>query len=322
MTRTPAITAADDRFHFSEMGGRWWETETCWFSFYHAERRLGGWLYMLARPNIGTVAGGAWVWDDTAHLPWEILYNANYSAMRLPTDADLADVALPTGVRIKVLESLQLYQLGFEDGDRIRLALQFEAVMAPVALGTHASGFGALGHFDQFGRVTGTLDLRGESIAIDCLAMRDRSWGPRPEHRPRMTSYVTAMADPGHGFLVMTNPDLPGEPITHGFYLREGEVSTWVSGHRQVQRNPQHGWMERISIQGVDARGRTLTAIGTAVSRIFINRHTFVDCNSLVRWQIDGHEAWGEDQDIWPVHAWADMRRAQKACAQPVQGPR
>ena len=38
---------------------------------------------------------------------------------------------------------------------------------------------------------------------------------------------------------------------------------------------------------------------------MIINRHTFIDINSLVRWELDGAVAWGEDQDMWPVHRWA-----------------
>jgi hypothetical protein len=40
-----------------------------------------------------------------------------------------------------------------------------------------------------------------------------------------------------------------------------------------------------------------------------INRHTFIDTNSLVRWDINGDMAWGADQDMWPIHRWARMRR-------------
>jgi hypothetical protein len=61
------------------------------------------------RPNIGTVAGDAWVWDDSAYLPWEVRYSANYSALELPRDQDLDDCRLPTGVAIKVLEPGQRY---------------------------------------------------------------------------------------------------------------------------------------------------------------------------------------------------------------------
>ena len=49
--------------------------------------------------------------------------------------------------------------------------------------------------------------------------------------------------------------------------------------------------------------------MGEAVSRIVLNRHTFIDINSLVHWDLDGAEAWGEDQDMWPVHRWAQFRR-------------
>ena len=51
----------------------------------------------MVRPNIGTVAGGAWVWDDTAELPWDVLYSTNYSALQLPADADLRDVDAADG---------------------------------------------------------------------------------------------------------------------------------------------------------------------------------------------------------------------------------
>lgn len=305
-----AIGPADDGFHFDTMSERWWETETCWFSFYEPRRALGGWLYAMVRPNIGTVAGGCWIWDPSAHLPWEALYNANYTCLRLPQDADLRNVALPTGVSITALEPLHRYRLGYEDGDRVRLQLEFEAVMAPVALASSASGFGSLGHFDQFGRVHGELVLHGERIAIDCLSMRDRSWGPRPEHRPKRSTYVTGMSDPGNGFLAMTDPDRPGEPITHGFLLRDGVVHPWAGGTRRAERSAQHGWTESLTVEGHDAAGRKLRAHGRTQSRIVINRHTFIDVNSLVRWDLDGRPAWGEDQDCWPVHAWAAHRRA------------
>ena len=72
-----AFTPADDGLH--QLSDRWWETETAWFSFHVPERCLGGWLYTMIRPNIGTVAGGAWVWDETAELPWAVRYSTNYS---------------------------------------------------------------------------------------------------------------------------------------------------------------------------------------------------------------------------------------------------
>jgi hypothetical protein len=308
-----AFTAADDSFHFGAMSDRWWETETCWYSFHHAGRRLGGWLYIMARPNIGTVAGGAWVWDDTASLPWEVLYCANYSALRLPKGEDLADITLPTGVSVKMLKPLESYQLGYRDEGRLVADLRFDAIIPPHALSGSESGFGHLSHFDQIGRVHGRIDLHGERIAIDCLSMRDRSWGPRPETRPRATAYVTGVAAADHGFLAVTST-ADGDAIKHGFLLRDGVVADIRSGRRVAERDATSGLIARLTIEGVDVNGRAFQAVGAARSRIVINRHTFIDHNSLIEWTFDdGATGWGEDQDCCPVHRWAEHMRRVRA---------
>lgn len=303
------FTARDDDFHFAEMGDDWWATETAWFSFHAPARRLGGWLYTLARPNIGTVAGGCWIWDDTAHLPWEALYSANYSALPLPRGVALRDCRLPTGVSIKVIEPCTSYALGYDDGERLRADLRFDAVMPPEPLAGVGSTFGSAHHFDQLGRVTGELVLHGERIGIDCVAMRDRTWGRRPEDRPRQAAYLTGAADAAHGFLAVTGPRPEGDRVAYGFLRRDGRTAALAGGERRVERDPRHGWITRVTLEARDVDGRRIAASGEPVSRIVINRHTFIDVNSLVRWDLDGALAWGEDQDMWPVHRWARARR-------------
>ena len=311
MSRRP-FSADDDRFHFAELGDEWWATETAWFSFHVPERRLGGWLYTLARPNSGTLQGGAWVWDHCAHLPWEALYSANYSALPLPRDQDLDDCRLPTGVAIKVIEPTRAYALGYADGDRLRIDLRFDAVMAPQPLSALGSTFGNASHFDQFGRVHGAIVLHGERIAVDCIAMRDRTWGRRPEDRPRRAAYVTAAAGPDDGFLAVTSARDGREHISYGFLRKDGRNADLANGERIVERDAHAGWIRSIRVTLHDVEGRSAIAIGEPVSRIVVNRHTFIDVNSLVRWDLDGSVAWGEDQDMWPVHQWAEVRRAAR----------
>jgi hypothetical protein len=305
----PAFTAHDDRFHFDELGDDWWATETAWFSFHHPQRRLGGWLYTMARPNIGTVAGGIWVWDDSAFLPWEVPYSRNYSAAQLPTDTDLTDTVLPTGVAIRMVEPGQVYELGYEDGDRLSVALRFDAVMPAEPLAAAGSTFGRAHHFDQIGRVTGHILLHGEHIDIDCLAMRDRTWGRRPEDRPRRAAYVTGAATPDDGFLAVTNIRDRQDVIAYGFLRRDGRTATLAGGHRRVERSDEHGWITSIEIEATDAEGRAFHATGRPASRMIVDRHTFIDVNSLVQWDLDGRPAWGEDQDMWPVHDWSRQCR-------------
>jgi hypothetical protein len=312
MPEQRGFTDRDDHFHFEEMGGDWWATETAWFSFHHPQRRLGGWFYTMVRPNIGTVAGGAWVWDDSAHLPWEVLYSANYTALQLPRDQDLNDITLPTGVSIRVIEPCTSYALGYADGERLQASLRFDGVMPPESLTSAGSTFGHAQHFDQIGHVTGELVLHGETIAIDCLAVRDRTWGRRPEDRPRQAAYVTGVASAAHGFLAVTNSEAERNPVAYGFLRRGGRTVRLAQGERRVERDTTNGWITRIELQARDAEGRELTAVGEPVSRIIINRHTFIDINSLVRWSLNGEVGWGEDQDMWPVHRWARRRRSRR----------
>ena len=303
------VAAADDRFHFDQMSDRWWITETAWFSFAKPEIGLGGWLYSMFRPNIGTVAGGCWIWDSTAHLPWEVPYSANYTALRIPDDQDLTDIQLPTGVRMKTIEPLTSYELGFEDEGRLSLDLRFDAVMPPRPLAKPGSSFQKLSHFDQFGRAHGKIVLHGEEIEIDCLSMRDRSWGPRPEHRPGKSAYVSGIASPSDAFLAVTKWNDDDYPVAYGFQIRDGVTADLVSGRRWVERCPDQHVVTKIRIEAKDELGRDLYAEGRRLSGIIINRHSFIDSNGLIEWTINGHKGHGEDQDMWPVHDWSAARR-------------
>lgn len=311
--RPSVFTAADDGFHGHLKGDEWWFTETAWYSFHNIERRLGGWFYTMARHNIGTVAGGAWVWDDSAHLPWEVLYSTNFSALELPAEADLKDVQLPTGVSIAVEEPTMAYRLGYDDPGRFTAELRFQAVHPPRPLAAAGSTFGKAAHFDQIGHVTGTIEVHGEQIAIDCWSMRDRTWGKRPENRPRQAAYVTGAGDGGVGFLAVTNTRDGTDRVSYGFVNRGGESIGLVDGQRSVTRHPEHGWVDSVRIEATDATGEPFVAEGQSISRITINRHSFIDINSIMHWRLEGADGgtewYGEDQDMWPVHRWAAAKR-------------
>lgn len=312
MSERQAFTPRDDHFHFDIMGEDWWATETAWFSFHHPERRLGGWFYHLFRPTIGTVAGGTWIWDDSAHLPWEVPYSTNYSALAIPHDQDLDDIRLPTGVAIRVLEPCARYAITVDDGDRLAAQLVFAGVMPPEPLTATGSTFGSAHHFDQFMHVTGHIVLHGEHIQIDCIGMRDRTWGRRPEDRPRQAAYVTGAVDADNGFLAVSNVRPEGDLVAYGFLRRSGRTVPLAAGERRVVRDAEHGWITRIEIDAQDAEGRSLRATGTPVSRIVLNRHTFIDINSLLRWETDDGTAWGEDQDMWPMHRFSRRQRERR----------
>jgi len=120
---------------------------------------------------------------------------------------------------------------------------------------------------------------------------------------------VTGAADAAHGFLAVTNVRPEGDQVAYGFLRRDGRTAGLAEGERRVERDLRAGWATRVTIEARDVAGRGMIASGVPVSRMIINRHTFIDVNSLIRWDLDGTTAWGEDQDMWPVHRWARARR-------------
>lgn len=301
------LTPADDDFHPAD--DAWWFHETCWFWFYVPERSLGGWLYNWIRPNIGVSGGGCWVWDDSTFLHWEVPYYANHHNLRLPAERDLRDFTFPSGVRVATREPLRCYSLSYREDGCIDLSLDFDAVMEPwVAVEEGADGEPRPRHLDQVGRVTGRLVLHDEELAVDCLAIRDRTWTRRSERWTRGGGYgyTNAAAGSGEAFL-----SVGGESGARGYLQLDGVRSALVEGGRRIERHPEHGYPVRIVVTGRDEQGRELEAVGTSVSRMAMpipGVHGLV-WTSLVSWTVNGVPAWGEDQEPWPVREWSAMRR-------------
>ena len=99
-----------------------------------------------------------------------------------------------------------------------------------------------------------------------------------------------------------------------GFLVRDGQRTAIVDGTRVLERDPEHGYLQRITVDAEDAAGRHLHAVGEARSRMAmpIPGVHGVCWTTLVHWDIDGVDAWGDDQDAWPLHGWAAFRRGQR----------
>jgi hypothetical protein len=168
--------------------------------------------------------------------------------------------------------------------------------------------------------VTGALSLHGEAMAVDCLAMRDRSWNHlRPEPWKDGWgggTYVTGATSTEHAFFGCG---------VGGFYLKDGVRSPLVDGGSVERiRDPEHGFIRRIIVKGEDQLGRRFVAEGEALSRMAmpISGAHGVCWTSLVRYHINGEPGWGDDQDAWPLHAWSAMRRREQMGLRDVRTPR
>jgi len=311
------FTGEDDRIHAIGPTTDW--TETTWWSFNVPERSMAGWLYAQVRPNLGTCAGGAFVYAPGAFAPWDQPYFCWASHERLPDRWEFDDVTFRNGVRVKVIEPGIAYELGYQLRDERDFCadLRFVGLTAPVPHLSGAPPFIGSSHYDQHGRVTGSLLLRGETIEVDCISVRDRSWGRRPElvgRIPRL-SYAFGANESGEAFLAFCAPAAEDqlaevEQLTSGYLLRDARLRRLVHAERRNVRDAVTGGVIRIELEGEDSEGRALDTTGVARSAMaLLTNH--VTINTFLAWDLPGGTGWGEDQDVWSLPTFGDRRYAR-----------
>jgi hypothetical protein len=320
------FTPQDDGLHPWQTVPDW--VETTWFSFYVPERHLGGWLYVQVRPNLGTATGGAFVYTPDAWLPWELPFYAYFHHQPLPVsvdDLDLRDVSFRNGVSVKMVEPGMVYDLRYQFRDQtdFTASLRFEGLTPPVPHLHGAPPFVGSSHYDQHGRVTGELELHGETIAVDCFAVRDRSWGRRPELVGlglRRLSYCFGTFDAQHAFLVFTmvpadDQTSEVEHLSTGYLLHDGVLRRLATATRRNVRDASTGGIESVAIDMVDTDGRRCEVRGEAVSRMFLNTGGLC-INTMLRFtgshDPGGPTGWGEDQDVWSLARFSERRASAR----------
>jgi hypothetical protein len=315
------ITAADDGFH--PVSDHPYETETFWASFHVPDRGIGGWFYSQVLFNQGTCNGGAWVWDASA-APSRYEVFEHDLPLDDPAALDLHDVELPNGNHLQVLEPLHRYRVRYADPGRFEADVVLEALRPPHSHPVGVAPFWKGRHFDQAMRVTGEVVLDGETIVVDSLSGRDRSWGPRPKPRkpgepqpskrpavdpalagrppfsPFGVGYVFGAASTDDLFLAYTLPAIVDgvglDDVTTGYLVRDGRYGLLVEGTRRAELDPERGWMRRIVLEATDEHGREVTATGTLVSH-----HGAKGLGTgYFHWEWDGAEGYGEDQSAAP----------------------
>jgi hypothetical protein len=309
-------------------------------------------LHATFNTNRGTVTWRVYLWDARGADPENLRY------FRMVTDEpvtdpapDLRDIRIPGGgFSVKMLRPLRAYQIEYRDDTAsFAISLRFDGVHDPRRFTPGEPPFMGHAHLDQLGHVTGELVLDGESIAVDCYSIRDRSWAPRGEPRPPSSKpagtdavpaarvrhpggprwreierergrgriqYIFGHSGPDLGFLAFArvqDGDVAGwSPLNHGWLLRDGrfELLDKSASRMKNYRNPETGWSSHMQVQLADLHGRALEVEGFAVSHICERGG---GSTALMRWDLDGQIGWGEDQDIWHPKHFARMRDALQA---------
>ena len=295
-----ALTTDDDFLHDPTNEDRWW-TETYWFSFDDPVRSLSGTFYPVIRRNLDIASLSVAMWAPGACAPWEVPYYRAHWHLKAPNF--VGNTLQVEGLCYEVLEPLNSYRVTYHDGE------VFAADLTITGLGENFVPIAApeRGHWDQPTTVQGWLELHGNRIELDCLGMRDRSWGPRLDDVSARASYVYGLSRES-SFLVVTRHTANGL-VSMGFLERDGVRAVLATAEVDEQRDAQNRVIG-AHVRAEDSQGRTLETRGVAKNHLAKTASPgFFAWMTMMEWDIG---ALGQFQDVWSPDKLAELAQQNR----------
>jgi len=289
-------------------------TETYAYMIYVPEERISSIIHFWLHPNLNVITAGPMVYQGhkANQLCCEIFdIRAYHDASGL---GDGSDMTFASGHRIEILEPFKKIRIRYDDADRGNsLDVVLTSAAPPVMRENNK-------HFEQICRSQGTLRLRGKSYVIDSFAVRDRSWGELRQESPyplppytwmtaifpslRMYWQVSGHDDPE------LNPEWgshfelrPEHVFKDGWIQRDGELLRLKSLSKLTTRDPTTRRPMSHQLHFVDAHDREYQVAGEVVASVPWQAWPNMICYMcLTRWTWEGHEGFGDTQEV----QWSD----------------
>lgn len=288
--------------------------ESAWFSFSIPEKEIHGMVYYFFRPNMNLLMGGPILWDGSGAHIWDCLYYDWHHFQTIPEGAGKFNFKSHTSLDVSVAEAERKYLLRYDHAG-FKLDLAWTALEPPhhfLGMEIEATGMSAENrmHIEQMGRATGTVEIAGETLAVDSYALRDSSWGVRQMDGVKRGSYFWAIADENTAFHAQTMGEGADQQVVGGFLKLDGETATLVGGKRF---NTKMGRLtpDSFNLTLEDNRGRTAQVSLKSCSHLMVNFYPRVQ----VVWSLlhadfgDGKSGWGDIQEFQPLEQFRAMVR-------------
>jgi hypothetical protein len=339
------LKLSDDRFH-ARSGSPYWN-ESAWFSFMVPELKLDGFFYFYHRPNMHKSSGGVGIWDPSAEEDHSCTFYEFDEHLALPPEANMFDFELDNTLSCRTIELQKTYKLAFQR-EGFEVDLIWDAITEPhstkdpekldgrfkdVGIGGWIRGDGdaprgykedpvkaggnEIGHYEQFGRMTGAIHIDGQLVQVDCYSARDHSWGPRglsPEMPRNRCDW--AVLDKDNAFFIFSVAASPWREdhvvgvtdlVIDGWYIKDGIIGDIERGTSTVPERDGGNRPLRIVLDAEDHLGRTLHAEGYREN--CLNWMSYSFCYSvwaLASWEWNGHSAHGE------IFEWLHQRQLRR----------
>jgi hypothetical protein len=256
---------------------------THYFGFTVPDAAIGAFLYARYMPAFGLAQGGPVIFRGMDNVsPLDVEYHDYRATMPWP-QVEGGTIRLDCGYEIDVVKPGELIRLRYESPDgAVGFELDQRAVTPLIARGHvvpgeeahHGSSGLEHGGSEQFMHCTGELRLRGETYAVDCHAVRDRSWnqvrteepGGAPPGNPVGWSPAWFGDDLAFNVTSAVAPD--GQTSAYYKWLvRDGELVELTGVRRSVlEYHPVLHSAVRQELELADATGRSQRFEGRAIA--------------------------------------------------------
>ena len=245
-------------------------------------------------------------WQESIFLAWSDPASGLFGVHRIGHEPDRAvanvwcGVRAPDGTSIRVdLDALPLApgdhavrftggEHTFTAGDGLRLTvdgadlqldLQMQDFFPATGIWDHTEDVMVAretiaDHLEASGRVRGTVTVEGRTHAVDGLAHRDHSWGPRDWSRIHSHCWVAGTTGPGLSFSCIVMQGADGSFLRGAGVVRDGVVSTTKDVDILI----------RMEADGISHRG------GTVVLRLPDGEVLELECEALDGFVFDQRE--------------------------------
>ncbi|TDB98176.1 hypothetical protein [Actinomadura sp. 7K534] len=263
--------------------------ESTYYNFACPESGVVGWLRVAIQENRPAAQAGVMLF-----LPGEALFDYRRLSAAAPRGLTAGDLAF------EIVEPLRRQRLAF-DG-RLASFADPRVLTTPSAafreaprrnvrieldVRGHGPPFGtngddpanyveesmALGHFEQFIAVRGTVTVDGRRVEVDGRGLRDHSWGPRDWAGPHWYRWAIANLDDGTQVMALIVARRSGGTTREAALVKDGALTE--AGLRDVRvRWTGDGFGEEVVIALSTPDGPvTLTATARTPHRFFPLRH-------------------------------------------------
>lgn len=324
-THAIMVDESDEHLHPGSDHPHW--NESAWFGATIPERTATLYVYFYHRPNMALSAGGIKIWDPSGSTEYDCLGYDYNRTQRLPDGVDMFDFALDNGLSVEMVEPFTHFRITHRGA--LQADLEWRAATSPSAFGQNAGLDGwtstadglTTGHYQQMGRLTGTVTVDGDTIPIDTGSIRDRSWGPRDASAARRMELLWCCASAENHFAVVTVSAEPPDddpvlgttdPVAFGYYTRDGVRGLVTGGSSRVHERGSDLRSRHVTLTAHDDQGRTLEAEGRGVNALVwpVYDRTY-QVSAGTRWTFDGISYQGEDWTCMPTEQARRLLRAR-----------